>query len=103
MLASCYLRGFKEGVGRAFKPCRICYINRDQVDSCREGSTCSIDYKDGYSIQVVSLEESHRSQTQKDLFKEHGIVQDWDFSLIVYLVPTMYFSHDLMHVSYEGI
>ncbi len=104
MPASCFLGGFKEGVGRAFRPCRICYIKRDQVDSCHEESDCPLRNKGSYSVQVASImDNSNSSQTQKDLSKEHGIVRDCCLSLIDYFDPTVQFPHDLMHVFYEGI
>lgn len=102
MPASCFLGGFKEGVGRAFSPCRICYIKRDQLDSCHEESICPLRSKDAYSVEVASImDESNSSQVQKDLSKEHSIVRNCCLSAIDYFDPTVQFPHDLMHVFYE--
>lgn len=104
MLGSNFLGGFKEGVGRAFRPCRICYIKRDELDFTHHQSICSLREKDSYTNHVLEIMDvSITSQVKKQLSKEHGIVRDCCLSILPYFDPTKQFPHDLMHVLYEGV
>jgi len=104
MLGSSFLGGFKEGVGRAFRPCRICYIKRDELDITHHQSNCTLRDKDSYANHLSEIMDvSINIQTKKELSKEHGIVRDCCLSMLPYFDPTKQFPHDLMHVLYEGI
>ncbi len=104
MLASSFLGGFKEGVGRAFRPCRICYIQRNKLDSCHHEASCSLRDKNSHAAQVASImDESNSPQTKKDLSKQHGIVRDCCLNVLEDFDPIKQFPHDLMHVLYEGV
>ena len=95
--------GFKE-TAAASKPCRLCFVSKDDLDSVNKLCLCIIRDKESYEQQVNEINDPALSKKEsEDLKKRYGINSSCCLSELDYIDPTKCFCHDLMHIGYEGI
>lgn len=102
-LASNYLAGFKESVSKAHKPCRICKIERGQVDNIHKEIDCILRDKFTYEQELQSIVQENDEKKKCELSKQYGIVEECCFNRLSYFDTTKRFPHDIMHLMDEGV
>lgn len=105
MPASNLLGGFKEGVGRATRPCRRCMVHREEMNLIHHESDCELRSKNQHQQHLTELLESENlSKTARDaLSASFGVNGPSPLSALDYFDPVSCFPQDLMHVLYEGV
>lgn len=103
MPASNFVGGWKE-TAAAFRPCRICLVDKCEQDVCHHESLLVLRDKESYEQQVAEIEDPTLSKAdKKKLSLQYGINRACSLSELSYFDPTTFFVHDLMHLLYEGV
>ena len=109
MPASNSMGGFKESVGAAVSPCRICEIQRSPKNgplwnSIHHEIDCTLRNKESHRPTLARLAvEGLSVADRKWLSKTTGVNGPSCLSVLSYIDETKIFVHDLMHLLYEGV
>lgn len=98
-----FLGGFKESSSNAFRPCRICFILRKDLDFVHSHEGTTLRDKSSHEKQVEELLTEKEDKVRIDTSKNYGINNICCFSVLPYFDCTKCLSHDLMHLLYEGV
>jgi hypothetical protein len=102
MPASNKMAGFKESVSCAQSPCRMCHIQREQMDLIHHENDCRLRDIASYKNQVKEIEEAENVKDIDELSKTHGINGQSCFSSLAGFDATKAFPSDYMHLADEG-
>jgi hypothetical protein len=96
------LGGFKEGVGKAYSPCRSCDVKRSEMASVVTASQCSLRGVQEHKERLEFLHELNNRE-KKYWSKKWGITGSSVFGDVDGFDVTKCFLHDPMHLILEGV
>ena len=102
MPASNAFGGFKESAS-ANLLCRTCLASKNELDDLDHECLCILREKTSYLNQVSEIMNEEDENKQKQLTTEYGINRSCVLSLLPYFDATKQFTHDIMHVGFEGV
>ena len=95
--------GFKEGVGRSFQKCRLCYCTFEGVQDKFSEDDFSMRSNEQYLNQCTEIENAPVLETQKELQTTYGINKRSPLLQLPSFDVTKQLPQDVMHILLEGI